>query len=228
MIENQIKIFGKDIRVTTRNDGDWAIAHELFLDHQYQKCDPIIKLTQNPIIDIGGHLGFFSIYASILNPKVPIYVFEPHEGNYQLLKTNLKNNRIKNVTPKMVAVSNETTQKELQVSQEDLNHSLTGALEPTGHTQTVQTTTLQRIFEKNRIETCDLIKIDCEGSEFDILYATPPELFSKIKTMFIEYHNWTPGEKSQKLKHFLEKQGYKVTDYPNSKIDTLGFFWCQR
>lgn len=228
IIKKEVNIFGKKITLSLRNEGDFAIANELFLDHQYRFCDEVIRKSMAPIIDIGGHLGFFSLYASLLNPNVPIYSYEPHEGNYTLLKENLKNNHIKNVHPHQLAVDKEIRIIELQLSQEDLNHSTVRAIEPTGKTQKVQTVTLERIFEKNHIEQCALLKIDCEGAEFGILYNTPATLFSRISNIFLEYHDWIEGENSDELKNFLKNQGYKVEKYPNGKISSLGFLWCRR
>jgi FkbM family methyltransferase len=227
-MEKTLKIFGKEITLTLRNEGDYSIAGELFLEHQYRFCDEVIKRAQDAIIDIGGHLGFFSLYAGLLNSKVPIFAFEPHEGNYALLKENLSQNHIKNVTPKQLAVSNAVGQSELHISAEDLNHSMKRAIEPTGQIQKVQTTTLARIFEKNRLAKADLIKIDCEGSEFDILYATPPEIFQKCPALFIEYHDWAGAGNHRELKSVLEKNGYKLEEYPNHKFKELGFMWCRR
>lgn len=268
MTHREIKAFGKTINLTLRNDGDYAVANELFLDHQYRFCDDAIRRAKNCIIDIGGHLGFFSIMAATLNPNVPIYTFEPHIGNYELLKANLKANRIKilpnaaksakpfnptanptdptanpanrqaGVFPKQLAVSDTIGQTELLISREDLNHSLEHAIEPTGSTQTVQTTTLERIFAKNRIDRCDLLKLDCEGSEFKIIYSTPKTVFDKIDNIFLEYHNWIPStEFRQKqapntsgktLQTFLQNLGYTVKNFPNHKMPELGFLWAKR
>lgn len=228
MIVKVIKLFGQPIKLSMRNEGDVVIANELFLDHQYRFCDEAIKKATDSVIDIGGHLGFFSLMASILNPKVPIYSFEPHSGNFEVLKLNLKTNHIKNVTPKQLAVSDRVEATELQLSREDLNHSLEKAIEATGQTQKIQTTTLERIFQKNQIEKCDLLKLDCEGSEFKILYSTPKELFDKITHIFLEYHDWIEGQSGNELKIFLEKMGYKVEKYPNAKMPALGFLWCFR
>lgn len=228
MIRKEIKIFGKTINLSLRNDGDLAIANEILLNHEYRFCDEVIKKTKHPIIDIGGHLGFFSIYATLLNPNIPVYTFEPHEGNYQLLKQNIKDNRIKNIYPKNLAVNKGVGQLKLQISKEDLNHSLQKAIEPTGETQIVQTTTLERIFNKNRIEECDLIKMDCEGAEYNIIYNTDKKIFDKVSHIFMEYHDWIEGESHKELKLYLEKLGYKVEKYPNSKMKELGFFWCYK
>lgn len=225
-MKKEIKIFGKKIMLNLRNEGDLAIANELFLDHQYRFCDEVIKNAKDCVIDIGGHLGFFSIYASILNPTVPIYSFEPHIGNYEILKQNLKDNKIKNVYPKQVAVSDKTGEAKLILSKEDLNHSIIHAIEPTGEIHNVRTTTLEHIFRKNNIGHCDLIKIDSEGSEFALIYATPKEVLDKVSTIFLEYHDWIKGENSDELKRFLEKKGFRVSKYPNNKMEELGFLWC--
>ena len=228
MIQKKVKIFGKSVVLNMRNDGDLAIADELFLHRQYIFCEQDIDKAKDAVIDIGGHLGFFSLYASLINPTVPIYSFEPHAGNFELMKKNLKENHIKNVTAKNVAVSDKVGKAELRISQEDLNHSLTHAIEPTGEVQEVQTTTLERIFEKNDIGHCDLLKIDCEGSEYALIYATPDKIFDKISAIFLEYHEWTDGQDSDKLKRFLESKKFKVEKYPNQKMKELGFLWCRR
>jgi len=217
----EVKLAGKLLKLELRNEGDVAIANELFLDRQYRQCDDVIRKAARCVMDIGGHLGFFSLMAATLNSKVPIYTFEPHAGNFELLKTNLKNNRIKNVFPKQLAVSDEVGETELQISREDLNHSLVKAIEPTGQTQKIQTTTLERIFEKNRIVKCDLLKLDCEGSEFKIIYGASNELFKKIDHIFLEYHDWACPPKlerrgaghSSELKKYLQKLGYRVEQY---------------
>ncbi|MBU0727226.1 FkbM family methyltransferase [Patescibacteria group bacterium] len=211
-----------------RNEGDYAIANELFLDHQYRFCDEAIKNAKDCVIDIGGHLGFFSLYASLLNSDVPIYAFEPHIGNYEILKQNLKENRIRNIFSRQLAVSDKAGQAKLEISKEDLNHSLVDVLEPTGNTQDVQTTTLERIFTKNNIGHCDLIKIDCEGAEFALLYATPASILDRVSNIFLEYHDWVKGADSNELKQYLEAKGFKVEKYPNNKIKELGFLWCRK
>ncbi len=227
-MQKEIKIFGKIVKVTMRNEGDYAVANELFLDHQYKYCDEVIKKATHAVIDIGGHLGFFSLYASLLNSKVPIFCFEPHIGNFELLKKNFKDNRVKNVTAKNLAVSDKIEEVDLLISEEDLNHSTVHAIEPTDEVQKVQTITLEKILDRHRIGQVDLLKIDCEGAEFAILEDSPPEVLEKVSNIFMEYHDWVPGKDHRQLKKLLEARGFKVEDYPNSKMKELGFLWCYR
>lgn len=227
-MQKTVKIFGKTVTLSMRNDGDEAIANELFLDHQYRYCDAVIKEAKHAVIDIGGHLGFFSLYASLLNPTVPIYAFEPHNGNFALLKENLKNNRVKNVIPKNLAVSNTVGEVELLISREDLNHSIVHAIEPTDQVQKVQSITLEKIFDRQHLGQVDLLKIDCEGAEFAIIEDSPQSIFDRVSHIFLEYHDWVPNGDHRRLKKFLEACGYKVEKYPNAKMKELGFLWCRR
>jgi FkbM family methyltransferase len=221
-MQKRVKIFGKEVRLTMRNDGDLAIANELFLDRQYIFCEQTIDKAKHAIIDIGGHLGFFSLYASLINPKVPIYTFEPHAGNFELLKKNLKDNHIKNVQAKNLAVTDKAGEVELKLSKEDLNHSTVHAIEDTGEVQKVGSITLFGL------EQVDLLKLDAEGAEFQIIEKSPAKVFEKIENIFLEYHDWVPDGDHKRLKRFLEAQGYEVDDYPNVRMPELGFLWCRR
>jgi len=211
-----------------RNEGDEAVANEVFRDREYSPCDEVIKNAKHAIIDIGGHAGFFALYAATINPNVSIYSFEPHNENYKMLKENLKQNRIKSVRPKNLAIANKIGEVELILSQEDLNHSIVHAIETVNETQKVGCTTLEKIMQKNDLKKVELLKIDCEGAEFQILRSTPQSSFDKIQHIFLEYHDWTPNENHRELKSFLEKMGYKVKDYPNHKMKELGFLWCKK
>jgi len=227
-MQKEVKIFGKHATLNMRNEGDLAIANELFLDHQYRFCDEVLKKAANAVIDIGGHLGFFSLYAAILNSKVPIFSFEPHIGNFALLKQNLKDNRVKNVTAKNLAVSNKLGEIDLFISEEDLNHSTVHAIEETGEKQKVQAITLEKILTRHDLGQVDLLKIDCEGAEFPIIEDSPPEVFERVSNIFLEYHDWVPGGDHKRLGRFLEARGYRVEEYPNSKMPDLGFLWCTK
>ena len=226
MTQKTLNLFNQNLSVTLRNDGDEAVFNEVLVNREYRFCEEQIKSAQNAVIDIGGHIGLFSLYAGTLNPKVPIYSFEPHSGNYALLKENLKQNRIKNVFPKNVAISNQIGQIELRFSKEDLNHSIIHAIEETGEQQKVETTTLEKIIDRHQLGHIDLLKVDCEGAEFQILEDTPKDIFDRVSHIALEYHDWVPNGDHRRLKSFLEKQGYKVQDFPNHKMKELGFLWC--
>ena len=85
----------------------------------------------------------------------------------------------------------------------------------------VPTLNLQEIFKKNKLKKIDFLKMDCEGSEYEILYGLPKRYLKKIGKISFEYHNLDKSNKNFfKLKEFLEKNGFIVS---NPIIDSCGW-----
>jgi len=228
LIQKNFNIFGKTLRLSLRDKGDEAVADEVFIHRSYKLCEEAIRNAQGPIVDIGGHIGCFALLVSALRHSLLIYSFEPHSDNFKVLEQNLKGNGAKNGVAVPQAVSDKVGEADLLLSHQDLNHSLTLAIEPTGKTQTVLTTTLEHIFKQHKINRCGLLKLDCEGSEYDILYSTPKAVFDKIGAIVVEYHEWEEKGLADALKIHLEKMGFKVKKIPNAKMPELGYLWCNR
>ena len=78
-------------------------------------------------------------------------------------------------------------------------------------------------------QVSDILKIDCEGAEFEILYNLPQEYFKRIEKIRLEYHNHLSDKKnnSEYLMEFLKKNGFKVTK--NKKCsDYNGDLWFEK
>ena len=55
------------------------------------------------------------------------------------------------------------------------------------------------------------LKVDIEGSEYDIFYNTPPDVFRKFHTIMMEAHNFHPGirgDEADKLKQYITSMGF--------------------
>lgn len=200
------------IKITIRSNADDSVFNEIFTERDYKDLEPIIKNATSQIIDIGGHTGMFAIYARTLNPSVPITTYEPGQENFTTLKENLKQNHIKNVQAKNLAISDKQGQATLYLSEDSHNHSLT---KKTDKTQVTQTTTLARIIKTQT----DLVKIDAEGAEFEIIESAPLETLRLIKTIYIEYHRSDPTPLTQKL----QKAGFRTKTAPSHYDKTMGF-----
>ena len=65
----------------------------------------IKKIKRNEIlIDIGSNIGIYSLFAG--KKKIKTFSIEPFKKNFQSLKKNIKLNRLKNITPLNIAISN--------------------------------------------------------------------------------------------------------------------------
>jgi len=227
MTTRSVKFNSKTLKINTRSDADNSVFEEIFIDRDYKNIDDKItnKFDESQIIlDIGAHTGMFSIYAATLNPKAKIYAFEPEEENFQLMKKNIKENRIKNIITKNLALSKTDGEITLMISKDSHNHSLylDSKDSDTLETKKIRSTSLSRIFTKFRIEEVQLAKIDCEGAEFEILLETEDKILKKIKNFIIEYHQFKAEFDPNKLISRLNKLGFKTQKFPSRYDKRMG------
>ncbi len=164
------------------------------------------------VVDIGGHIGVFSACVSPLATKV--VACEPIAENGELFRRNMEAAGCTNVTLVEAAVSATRQEIDLYVSANDAGHSSLPSLSDTvAEARRVPAISLEELFRVHNIDRCDLLKIDCEGGEYDILYHTSPELFGRIARIALEFHEATaddPRFTSVALARYLTDAGYRV------------------
>jgi hypothetical protein len=78
-------------------------------------------------------------------------------------------------------------------------------------------------MDENAIEKCDLLKMDCEGAEYDILYNCPPEYLRRIDQIAMEVHSGQQKDQNiEALEAFFRKQGFITRRKP------VGMLWAWR
>ena len=125
------------------------------------------------IVDIGANMGSFSVYAAMTCPNAQIYCYEPEERNFEVLRNNITINSLeRRVRTFQCAVASSSGDREMAVGDSPSNSLVNLG---TAHAQQmVRCTTLRDIFKQNNLETVDLLKMNCEGAEYEIfrgLYA---------------------------------------------------------
>lgn len=87
---------------------------------------------------------------------------------------------------------------------------------------------LNYIFKKNKIKTCDFLKIDCEGSEYEIIKNTSPTILKKVKYIAFEIHLF--NEKMEKnyliLKNKLLNNAFRLKEIENPVHNYLKFLFA--
>lgn len=124
------------------------------------------------VLDIGGHVGCFAIVLGRLFPEIQIYAFEPLPGNIHNFRHNLQQNQVHNVDLIPKAVTSDGRTIELYPNPQN-----TGAvMSPEKYSMKVRpghhcpSVTLSSMFKAYQIQRCKLLKLDCEGFEFELLY----------------------------------------------------------
>ncbi len=187
------------------------IITEIWHDKVYGDLGELVDKTSPVIIDIGGNIGVFSLFALSTIPGSMVYTFEPEPQNFICLERNIAINAM---TGRCI-----TTNKAICGTRGERSLFLTAANSGTNSMFTtsasaskieVSCITLEDIFTGFKIPACDLLKIDCEGAEYEILMQTPKHVFQKIKRIILEWHE-VPGFTADGLQSFLENVGYGVT-----------------
>lgn len=148
------------------------------------------------VIDIGGNVGMVSIYLAKKYPFLKIYAFEPVKQNYENFKKNIKLN---NIPDGIIFVEHAAVTKDgrdIRMSVDTINSGGSsiesidwGKQDPLSAAEELTSSiTLDQIFDKYNIQHCKLLKMDCEGSEYEILYNTTQETLKKCENLRAEFH----------------------------------------
>jgi FkbM family methyltransferase len=143
------------------------------------------------IIDIGAHKGIFSVYAALQAEDVRVFSYEPVPLNFELLTHNIRLNGLtQRVKAYNFAVAAENKIKTLFVrdgTKDSATHSFYQRTKGDKPIE-VKCITLQDILAEHGIDKCHLLKLDCQGAEYEILLNAPKELLHRIERIAMEYH----------------------------------------
>ena len=188
--------------------GDYCAFHEVFIKEDYK-----LKNTTLPknILDIGANVGYYSLYASRKYHGAKIFSFEPFPSTYSRLKDNLSTNKIENVLPFPFAVSDKKGKVNFySIDWIGANTLNSDKFEVDNCKVTeVDCLSFSDIFEITKVDSFDLAKIDCEGSEYQILINNSDESILKIRNYIIEVHPDKTYSVNDLIARF-EKLGYKT------------------
>ena len=189
-----------NLRITLRTDStDLMALTNVWLTKEYSKSGFEVK-NNDVIIDVGAHIGLFSLLISKQCMSGKIFCFEPIKENFDLIISNLELNKITNVFAINMAASADSGTVTIYLNEDQAGHSMHQMSSKKIRTKSIS---LENIFETNSIEKCDFLKIDCEGEEYSILSALPDLYYNRIKKIFIEYH--MADVKPQLLKDLISR-----------------------
>ena len=172
---------GFQIKIRTKSS-DIQIFTEIWLEKKY----PVnLNSDRGVVIDIGSHIGVFFLYCVHKFKNCKIYGFEADQENFNISEYNIKINHLTCINCKNLAVSSKLGYIKFYKNEDFSSHSM---ITPTSDFENIKSTNLNEIFDENKIEQCDLLKLDCEGAEYEILLNTSNEVYKKINQIFLEYH----------------------------------------
>jgi len=164
---------------------------EIFKEASYTRGLELTVQERPVIIDIGANAGFFTFFAASQLPGAKIFSYEPMASNFKQLKRNQSLNPTARVWCFQKAVYGHSGNVALSSDPSDgltTTASVFGHLDHLRKTVQVPCVTLKEIFDQHQLERCDLLKMDCEGAEYEILYNCPAAYLHRVDQMAIEVH----------------------------------------
>jgi len=186
-----------------------------------------IIYPNDTVIDIGGHIGSFSVYAAREAPQGKVLTFEPDPNNFALLQKNITLNNTKNISIHNIAISG--SHGNLPFYHNAFNNAESGLFgNQTGPSLLVPSITLDDIFSNYTISKCDFLKIDCEGAEYDILFKASPRSLGNITRIAMECHtpayfNLPPEYNQSRMMQFLKDAGFQTYEIKENRMHSLIF-----
>jgi FkbM family methyltransferase len=149
-------------------------------------------LAPRVILDIGSNIGTSILFFHERFPAAKIYGFEPHPETFRILEKNVAGISSVEVFNYALGASN----GEVSVPFDNADFSRftiakigggewSGPLSPTS----CAVRHAGEVVTNLGLTTVDLIKIDCEGAEYDVLTSLPPDLLSHCKWIVGEMHD---------------------------------------
>ena len=213
-----IQLRSSGLHFNVRGPMDIWIVKETCLDREYERLSGPVQAGWH-VIDIGAGLGDFTIDAARRSDLVLAY--EPFPESFDLLKQNLAVNKIENVLPMAEAISGQAGAVKLEMSGAAVQHKTT-SVRGERKTISVPAITLDEALSRLNGFRCDLLKMDCEGAEYDILMMADESCWQRIGQIVLEYHDGVSEHSHQDLIDLFEKRGFKTRCFPSQVHRHLG------
>jgi FkbM family methyltransferase len=200
------------LTITIRqNYGDAMTVAEIFLIDCYGRD---LALPHNPVImDVGGFVGDFSLYAVKRLNACKVIVCEPSPRNWVLLLKNIANNGYEDrILPVNKAVTADGANVMLNIDAPDEGQCMVSAYYPSEQPLiSVSGISLGQLLRDHSIESVDLLKIDIEGGEYSVLESAPADVLRRIRNIVFEYHDIDGGwDKLESVNQRLRCEGYTL------------------
>jgi FkbM family methyltransferase len=213
---------------------DLVVVKDIAEDDSYRVRE--LPMPAPVVVDVGAHIGCFSRRVHEHNPLARIFAVECCPENIPALEKNVggfatiiqaamtyeRDVALLNAVYPNCVTTGGSTLKPRRTVEEELAAQRVGEAPGDRRGQywadfrPIETLTIEELLDKYRLERIDVLKLDCEGSEFSILRATTS--LDRIGMIVGEYHGREEFCK-------LVSERFADWDLRILKHGELGSFW---
>jgi FkbM family methyltransferase len=200
-----------------------ATLSEHFMDKKYGGYVDVEK--GDVVMDIGFNYGVFCLRA-LNNGASKVYGFEPNIDAYEVSKkVYIDKEKVELFN---FAVGGENKKVSFRQSLSSLTSSTFGDVEDYKASYDINCIKLTDFLFFHKIKKIDFLKVDCEGSEYEIFESIPDEIFSTIKKIHVEYH-YNDGKKVKPIIDKLNRNNFEWKfDGDSDEKSTIGMIYAKQ
>lgn len=155
------------MRLDIEDDPDGGVAKVVCRETATVYKDPLPLGKGDVVVDIGAHVGIVSIYLAKRYPGIRAFAFEPIEANFIRAERNI----LVNVAPRIVIMNKAVTADGRTVALSGNTGNSGGAsIISAPSYAAIESISIADVFAMFE-GRCKLLKVDCEGAEYEILEA---------------------------------------------------------
>ena len=193
------------------SSSDMDLIYQILLKSKH-KAEYFFPRQVNPrvILDIGGNIGITSIFLAKIFPNASIYSFEPLLDNFKILQKNT--HEYNNIEVFNFGLGSRNGSFKAYLSEDSENFGGVSFFpKEKGHKSESYTEcevkNINDVIKDLNISLIDLIKIDTEGSEYDILSSLNHEIINSVSWITGELH----GNRDFELLDYLNSLGFSIS-----------------
>lgn len=153
---------------------------EQFIEEPYAGVD----FKGREVLDIGASIGDSAIYFA-LNGAKHVVGLEPYPFTYNVAKMNVRSTGL---APKITLLNQACRSREgTTIIDSNFQNNDRHALKHFRNGKRIKVNSLAGILRDHHIID-GVLKLDCEGYEYEIIENADPDLLSRFKSIVIEYH----------------------------------------
>jgi len=175
---------GLSVRNAPNRSGLAETIVEIFAGEVYSAGGFYVPRSNDVVLDVGANVGLFAAWLARKAPGIRVSAFEPFAENFAALQENIKPWRNINAFPYAVG-GRAGTASMVAVGDRSVDHRL-GITATNGNVRVV---TLEEAADLTDAGDIDFLKMDIEGSEYDVFeYSMPDQLMNRFRRIAIEWH----------------------------------------
>jgi len=212
--------------------------YEQYADDCYRLREFLAPFRGRPlqVLDVGSHIGSFATNVATLHPQARIECYEPSPESARYLRRNVEQNGLTDrirvheyalADAEGTALLDDNDGGSVHNGLMRAEHRLVEGQDALTdrHAVEVRTTTWARAVAQSPAPP-QLVKMDCEGGEYALVYGSAPQLWDSVTHVVMEYHP-VEGESWEKLREWFADAGLQVVRHESDRPG-LGTAWLTR